>query len=80
MTKPLYKDNSKAFAVPGFLQYLSFFNLLLLRNMAITTSTIKIDNMMKNVLSSLTDPFGRIKIAISKNIVLCTTYTANVSM
>jgi hypothetical protein len=48
--------------------------------MAITTSITKMDNIMKNVVSSLTDPFGRIKMVISKNIVLCSTYTVNVSM
>ena len=41
--------------------YVSSLNLLRLRNTAIITSTIKIASIARNVASSLTAPFGRIK-------------------
>jgi hypothetical protein len=48
--------------------------------MATTTSTTKIDNIMKKVLSSLTDPRGRIKKDANRKIAFCITYTIKVSM
>lgn len=43
--------------------------------MATITSTTKIDSIMKKVFSSLTDPRGRIKKDITKNIIFCIIYT-----
>lgn len=48
--------------------------------MATTTSTTKIDNIMKKVLSSLTDPRGRIKKDANRKIVFCITHTIKESM
>jgi hypothetical protein len=48
--------------------------------MATTTSTTKIDNIMKKVLSSLTDPRGRIKKDTNRKIAFCITYTIKESM
>jgi len=48
--------------------------------MATTTSTTKIDNIMKKVLSSLTDPRGRIKKDANRKIAFCITYTIKESM
>ena len=41
--------------------YLSSLNLLRLRTTAIITSTIKMASIARNVASSFTAPFGRIK-------------------
>jgi len=42
--------------------------------MATITSTTKIDSIMKKVVSSLTDPRGRIKKDTTKNIIFCIIY------
>jgi hypothetical protein len=47
--------------------------LFLLRTVATPTSTIKIVSIRKNVPSSLTAPFGRIKRIIAKNNGIITT-------
>lgn len=48
--------------------------------MATTTSTTKIDSIMKKVLSSLTDPRGRIKKDANRKIAFCITHTIKESM